>query len=156
SISRTAVSSRRSRSRCAASRSMRLLACSMRPMIQRRSGSHHPPDSSLNSRSRQGISTGDRRPVKVEITSDEILLARRSPPGHVRPSPPARTLRRLNVLHPRASTAWPLLAGLLAALAALAAPGARADGPPNAWAFQDHDRIVLVGDTLIERDQRYG
>jgi lysophospholipase L1-like esterase len=64
----------------------------------------------------------------------------------------------LIVLHPRASSARPLLAGLLAALAALAAPGARADGPQNqnAWAFKDHDRIVLVGDTLVERDQKYG
>jgi lysophospholipase L1-like esterase len=60
------------------------------------------------------------------------------------------------VLHPRASTARPLLAGLLAALAAISAPGARADGPQTAWVFQDHDRIVLVGDTLVERDQKYG
>jgi lysophospholipase L1-like esterase len=42
--------------------------------------------------------------------------------------------------------------GLLSVLSPLAAHG---DEPPN-FPFRDGDRIVLVGDTLIERDQRYG
>ena len=37
----------------------------------------------------------------------------------------------------------------------LAPPAARSDQPPR-FELQDGDRIVLVGDTLIERDQRYG
>jgi lysophospholipase L1-like esterase len=40
-------------------------------------------------------------------------------------------------------------------------PLAQADEPPgekiqDAWTFRDGDRIAFVGDTLIERDQRYG
>ncbi|APW63152.1 SGNH/GDSL hydrolase family protein [Paludisphaera borealis] len=56
----------------------------------------------------------------------------------------------------RVSTARPLFAGLLLVLAATSAKDVRADGPPKPWVFKDHDRIVFVGDTLIERDQRYG
>ncbi|MDR3618786.1 MAG: SGNH/GDSL hydrolase family protein [Paludisphaera borealis] len=56
----------------------------------------------------------------------------------------------------RVSTARPLFAGLLLVLAATSAKDVQAEEPQNAWAFKDHDRIVLVGDTLIERDQRYG
>ncbi len=55
---------------------------------------------------------------------------------------------------PRASTPRSPLAALLLILAVVAT--VRADDPPSPWAFKDHDRIVFVGDTLIERDQRYG
>lgn len=52
---------------------------------------------------------------------------------------------------PRLSSARLLLAGLsiLASASATAAP-------PSPWEFQDGDRIVFVGDTFVERDQRYG
>ena len=48
----------------------------------------------------------------------------------------------------------------LTGLAILLAPGFlpatySAEGPAP-WPFKNGDRIVLVGDTLIERDQRYG
>jgi lysophospholipase L1-like esterase len=46
----------------------------------------------------------------------------------------------------------PRIIGLLGLCAPLAA---HADEPP-AFRFRDGDRIVLIGDTLIERDQRYG
>ncbi len=44
--------------------------------------------------------------------------------------------------------------GLLVLLAATSV-SSRAEEPTR-WPFKDGDRIVLVGDTLIERDQRYG
>lgn len=49
----------------------------------------------------------------------------------------------------------PLLLGLLL-IALPATRNARAAEPPNPWILQSGDRVVLVGDTLIERDQRYG
>ncbi len=45
-----------------------------------------------------------------------------------------------------------LLAGLLILAGTNGSPG----GEPSRFALNDGDRIVLVGDTLIERDQRYG
>ncbi len=45
-----------------------------------------------------------------------------------------------------------LLAGLLSLAGTTGSPG----GEPARFALNDGDRIVLVGDTLIERDQRYG
>ncbi|MHB1561080.1 MAG: SGNH/GDSL hydrolase family protein [Isosphaeraceae bacterium] len=45
-----------------------------------------------------------------------------------------------------------LLAGLLTLAGTNGSPG----GEPSRFALNDGDRIVLVGDTLIERDQRYG
>lgn len=45
-----------------------------------------------------------------------------------------------------------LLTGLLILAGANGSPG----GEPSRFALNDGDRIVLVGDTLIERDQRYG
>jgi lysophospholipase L1-like esterase len=47
---------------------------------------------------------------------------------------------------------FPCLIGLLIAVAPMAARG----GEPPRFEFNDGDRIVLVGDTFIERDQRYG
>jgi lysophospholipase L1-like esterase len=47
---------------------------------------------------------------------------------------------------------FPFLVGLAGAIAPLAARG----GEPPRFELNDGDRIVLVGDTLIERDQRYG
>jgi lysophospholipase L1-like esterase len=47
---------------------------------------------------------------------------------------------------------FPCLFGLLAAVVPPAALG----GEPARFALKNGDRIVLVGDTLIERDQRYG
>jgi len=52
-------------------------------------------------------------------------------------------------------TRGPLLLGLLMIVQS-AARDARADEPPNPWRLQNGDRVVLVGDTFIERDQRYG
>lgn len=45
---------------------------------------------------------------------------------------------------------------LLAGLLTLAGPNGSPGGEPSRFALNDGDRIVLVGDTLIERDQRYG
>jgi len=53
----------------------------------------------------------------------------------------------------RPTLARTLVAGLL--LSAAAWPSATA-APPPPWEFRDGDRIVLVGDTFIEREQRYG
>ena len=43
----------------------------------------------------------------------------------------------------------------LAAVAAVAPGAARAAEPPP-FAWKDGDRVVLIGDTLVERDQKYG
>ncbi len=51
----------------------------------------------------------------------------------------------------RPSPARSLLAGLL-----LLAASTAVAKPPPPWEFQDGDRVVLVGDTFIEREQRYG
>ena len=48
-----------------------------------------------------------------------------------------------------------LLLGLLPIVQTLGR-AARADEPPNPWILKSGDRVVLVGDTFIERDQRYG
>ncbi|QEH37799.1 GDSL-like Lipase/Acylhydrolase [Aquisphaera giovannonii] len=45
---------------------------------------------------------------------------------------------------------------LIPILLALAAAEAHAFDSPKPWPLRDGDRIVLVGDTLVERDQRYG
>ncbi len=47
---------------------------------------------------------------------------------------------------------FPFLVGLVGVVAPLAVRGAE---PPR-FEFKDGDRVVLVGDTLVERDQRYG
>jgi lysophospholipase L1-like esterase len=49
----------------------------------------------------------------------------------------------------------PLSLSLLLAAAWLA-PAARADDPPPPFELKDGDRVVLIGNTLIEREQRYG
>ncbi|MDG3004026.1 SGNH/GDSL hydrolase family protein [Paludisphaera mucosa] len=54
----------------------------------------------------------------------------------------------------RLSPARTLLAGLL--ILAATASTAVAKPPPPPWDFHSGDRVVLVGDTFIERDQRYG
>jgi len=48
----------------------------------------------------------------------------------------------------------PLRIFFFAAALAFSPPCRAAEPPPFAW--KDGDRVVLVGDTLIERDQRYG
>lgn len=48
------------------------------------------------------------------------------------------------------------VAGLAVLLAPAFVLAASADDSKGPWQFRDGDRIVLVGDTLIERDQRYG
>lgn len=55
----------------------------------------------------------------------------------------------------RAAIRGPLLLGL-AWIASVAAQNAAAADPPSPWILKDGDRVVLVGDTLIERDQRHG
>lgn len=55
--------------------------------------------------------------------------------------------------HPRIR--GPLLLGLLL-LVQSATQNARAIEPQSPWILKDGDRVVLVGDTFIERDQRYG
>ncbi|AMV39819.1 SGNH/GDSL hydrolase family protein [Planctomyces sp. SH-PL62] len=55
----------------------------------------------------------------------------------------------------RPSPARTLVAGLLL-LTALASPSTAVAEPPPPWEFHDGDRVVLVGDTFIEREQRDG
>src|SRR5262245_65560558 len=43
---------------------------------------------------------------------------------------------------------------LSAAIAVLLA--AQPDNPPKAFEFKDGDRVVWIGNTLVEREQRYG
>jgi len=49
----------------------------------------------------------------------------------------------------------PLLCGLLL-IAQSTTRDARSEEFPSPWVLQNGDRVVLVGDTLVERDQRYG
>lgn len=49
----------------------------------------------------------------------------------------------------------PLLLGLLLIVQS-AARDARADEVPSPWLLKDGDRVVMVGDTFIERDQSHG
>ena len=36
------------------------------------------------------------------------------------------------------------------------APAASAPAQPSSFQFQDGDRVVLIGNTVLEREQRYG
>jgi lysophospholipase L1-like esterase len=50
----------------------------------------------------------------------------------------------------------PGLAALAILMLSLVAPDSRGFEEPTPWPLKDGDRVVLIGDTLVERDQRYG
>ncbi len=75
-------------------------------------------------------------------------------PAAVRPRP--RTVSLENPTERIGDPSLKVFITYLVGLVSLLAPLAGRGDEPARFTFEDGDRIVLVGDTLVERDQRYG